>query len=602
MEIMSEDIEAQKHPAETIAKPISTEKTLAELKPRRVEAEEGNQHTIYTFETEDGKPVEILFYSPNELPLVREEIREKFVLINGEDPRWRTGEEWEEFSLGILNASANSDLKERSYNQQASEIIASRKGILLVESSPEALLETAKQLGVDLERPLQEALFELENKKLTEAGLDVIDSVLAGNLIDDRGQFRGEDNHEGEALYLLSSIGNEEAKRVLDKKKEMIDEADRKRDEEEKVKFAEQRKKDEEKGQEALELESLVAVHATRYLPIQGEEGLEMTTTFEASDWEIPRDTIHFSLNHHVAPHMYGSWSDTPYAVISPLKEIMDANGKPAVLNTVDTFWEVGPGKRLKLPKNTAIVQPGDLPDGEIISGVETGDIRYKASGLEPKDVATLSNELSDRGRDNLNRNLLRIIGDNFSEYPLGNQIKLSKEEMESLREIAGFFGSPLNVLVDLQGRAAEDVVRSVLSMAEIETTNEQRETIAEKIKRRMVATIKSVAVEKKVMDMGYEVKPGGMWAWGGSWKVTYETNTLGAQLEIPVMAHTDHVSTRVLEEGIRGLGTLLDVKDTPQPRKRLERFEKNKEHIREKYLPETSQDTRRMLYLSGLI
>jgi len=50
------------------------------------------------------------------------------------------------------------------------------------------------------------------------------------------------------------------------------------------------------------------------------------------------------------------------------------------------------------------------------------------------------------------------------------------------------------------------------------------------------------------------------------------------------------------------GLGTLLDVENIPQPRKRLERFEENKERIRKEYLPETSQDTRRMLYLTGLI
>jgi hypothetical protein len=599
---MGEDVEAQRLPVETAVKPVSTEKTLAELKPRQVEAEEGSKHTIYTFKTKDGKPVEILFYSPNELPLV-EEVKGKFVLINGEDPRWRTGEEWEEFSFGTLEASDNQALRERSYAQQAKEIVDSGKGMLLVESSPEALLETAKQIGFELESPLQEALSSLESRQLTKDGLDVIDSVLAGNLVDDEGRFRERHDHEGEALYLLSLMVNEEAKGVLDKKREMIQEMDRERDEAEKVKFTEQRKKDEEKGQEALKLKSLVAVHATRHLPIQGEEGLEVATTFEASDWKIPRDTIHFSLNHHVAPHMYGSWSDTPYAVISPLKEMMETNGNPAVLNTVDTFWEVGPGKRLRLPESIgAIVQPGDLPRGEVLSGVETGDIRYKVVDLEPVDIAALSKELSDRGRSNLNTSLLRNFTDTFSRYPLGKQIEVSEEQAESLAEVTGIFENHLDIFSALQERSAVDVVRNILSAAKIEVAEREREMIAKKIEGELVANIKRVAVEKKIMQMGYEVHSGGMWAWGDSWEVTYKTVALGAKLEVPVMAHTDHISARVEGVSIGGLGVLLNKERTPEVKMRVREFEGDKIRIRKEFVPEVTQDTRRMLYLTGLI
>jgi hypothetical protein len=102
-------------------------------------------------------------------------------------------------------------------------------------------------------------------------------------------------------------------------------------------------------------------------------------------------------------------------------------------------------------------------------------------------------------------------------------------------------------------------------------------------------------------MKMGDEVHFGGMWAWGDSWETTYETIALGAQQEIPVMAHNAHVSFRVLEEGIRGLGILLDIEDNPQVRNRMTEFERIKSFLRRE-LPETSQDTRRMLYLTGLI
>lgn len=584
----------------------STEAVLAELKPRQIEAQEGSRHTIYTFETKDGKPVEVLFYSPNELPLVESEVKGKTVVINGDDPRWRTNEEWEDFSLMTIRASANAESAQQSYAQQVKEAVASGKGMLLVEAGPEALLETAEQLGMELDESLQEALSELREKRLTGAGLEVIDSVLAGNLIDDEGKFRIEHQHEGEALYLLSLVGDKEAQQLLAKKRGVIQESDKKRGAERKAKFAEQRREDEKSGQEALELKELVAVHATRYLPKKGAENLEIPTSFEASGWQIPRDTIHFALNHEVAPHMYGTWEDVPYVVISPLSDMIEVNGNPTVLNTVDTFWEVGPGKRLKLPENTAIVQPGDLPKGEIIAGVETNNVRYKASGLAPEDIITLSQELSKGARHRLNSDVVEIVVEivveSFSESPIGSQVELPRKQMESLVEVTGFHENRLNVLADLQEHFVEGVVSNILNMAEIEVTNEQKDTIVKKIRKRIAAAIKRVAVERKVVQMGYKVQPGGMWAWGDSWEVTYQTIALGAKLEVPVMAHVNHVSSGVKDAAIRGLGALLDVERTPEARERVKAFNSRRRYIRDKYVPQVTQDTRRMLYLIGAI
>lgn len=210
---MSEVREIPTTVIEPTAEQRSTELLLAVLKPRQVEAEEGSLHTIYTFETKDSKLVEVLFYSPNELPFIESEVRGKFVVINnGKEPRWRTNEEWERFISRTLEASDNSESRQRNYTQQAEEGIASGRAMVLVEAKPEALLETAKQLGMELEEPLRGALSELRNKKLTEASLAVIDSVLAGNLVNDAGEFRQEHQHEGEALYLLALMGNKEAR------------------------------------------------------------------------------------------------------------------------------------------------------------------------------------------------------------------------------------------------------------------------------------------------------------------------------------------------------------------------------------------------------
>lgn len=581
---------------------LSTEAVLAKLKPRQVEAEEGSRHTIYTFRNKKGKPVEILFYTPNELPTVESEVNGKFVVMNGDDPRWRKNEEWEDFCLKTIKASANSESRQHDYVSQVEEAVASGKGMLFVEANPGPLLEVADQLGIELDDSLREALAVIKEKKLDEASLGVLDTVLAGNLVDDENNFRTQHQHEGEALYLLSLKGDENAQQLLAKKRETVQKSDEKRRMERKEKFAEQRKKDEESGREALELKDLVTVHATRYLPQEEKEELEIPTTFEATDWQIPMNTIHFALNHEVAPHMYGSWEGVPYVVISPLDKMIEVNGNPTVLNTIDTFWEIGPCRRLKLPENTAVVQPGDLPKEEVISGVETNDIRYKASDLAPEDIATLSKDLSKRARDKLNSNLVGIIVDNFSEHPSEKQIELPKRQVESLVEVTGFPENRLNILTDLQEYRLGEVVGNILSMAEIEISDEQKETIVQKLERRIVAIIKRVAVEKKIMQMGYDVKPGGMWAWGGSWKVTLQTVALGAKLEVPVIAHTHHVSSKVTDQAIKGLGALLDTERNPEAKERMKAYREVKQYIRKEYMPKITQDTRRMLYLTGAI
>ena len=647
---MSEVREIPTTVAEPTAERRSTEVLLAVLKPRQVEAEEGSLHTIYTFETKDSKPVEVLFYSPNELPFIESEVRGKFVVINnGKEPRWRTNEEWERFISRTLEASDNSESRQRNYTQQVEESIASGRAMVLVEAKPEALLETAKQLGMELEEPLRETLSELRNKKLTEASLAVIDSVLAGNLVNDAGEFRQEHQHEGEALYLLALMGNKEARQLLDKKREIIHQMDKIREERRKAWFAKQRQKYEELGKKGLELKSLVTVHATRYLPAKGPEGLEIATTFEGSGWTIPRDTIHFTLNHEVTPHMYGSWEDNPYVVISPLEEMIKANGKPTVLNTVDTFWEIGPGRKLKLPKKAAIVRPSDLPTGEIIRGLETTNVHYKSSGLKPKDIATLSEELGrmrvavlnlsgrleEEGKvrkKKLNTDLQDIIVGtvwSFNDRLIGDDVialHSLREQRDRLKEVI----EPLDILADLQEQTAEDIVGNILNIAKMENELEVIELkgmITERIRRGIIAAIKHLAVEKKIQQMGYELQPGGMWAWGGSWTVTAQTKVLGAKLEVPVAAHSNHISGWVEEAAIGKLSALLEVninaferererereiygialsaliqKGKTEVKERVKRFEDSREYIREEFMPEVTQDTRRMLYLTGVI
>lgn len=96
---------------------------------------------------------------------------------------------------------------------------------------------------------------------------------------------------------------------------------------------------------EDLELEDLVAVHVTDTFP----EGGTIRTRF-SYDPEILRDTIHFSLNHPVEGHMYGSWDDRKYAILVPLERL---RGRLQNFNPVDTF----------------ILGDLDLPEGSVVMG-----------------------------------------------------------------------------------------------------------------------------------------------------------------------------------------------------------------------------------------
>lgn len=583
-----------------LEKLLPVEKVLEKLNPRQVESEEGIRHTIYTFQSKEGRPIEVLFYSPNELPLIEEEAKGKYVIINGEDPRWRTNEEWEDFSLRVLRASKNEESAHLGYSEQIAEYLESGKVLCFVEAGPEGLLGLVEQLGIELGE-LKKVLRQIEERKLSEAGLQMLDAIIAGNLIDDRGETKITHSHEGEALYLLSLQGDKKAEQSLAEKQRVIKKMDEKNRREIKTRLEKIRRENEEKGQESLELKSLVAIHATRFMPFNNKGTLEMETTLDSSDWQIPRDTIHFALNHLVAPHMYGTWEAAPYVVISPLEDLMELNDRPTVLNTVDTFWEVGVGRRLKLPEKTALVQPKELQEGEIISGVETNNIYYKSSRITPKDVEVLSREVGEWSRRNLNNDILEIIVHSFSEHPWGDQIELPAAQLKSLVQVTGFFEGKLDVLSDLKEISIDRTVKKVLNMSEIKISDDEIKGIARKIEARIIALIKRVAVEKKSIQMGYEVQPGGMWAWGGSWKVTYQTNALGAKLGVPVMAHTDHISSRAEENAMRGLGALLDEK-TPEIRERVNRFEDARKYIKEKFISEVSQKTRRMLYLVGMI
>jgi len=350
---------------------------------------------------------------------------------------------------------------------------------------------------------------------------------------------------------------------------------------------------------EGLSLDNLVAVHLTHYLPKESNGNLEMISAFDATDWKMPRNTIHFALNHPVAPHMYGSWEDAPYAIIAPLDGLMKLNGKPVNLNTVDTFFEVSPGTRLYLPEETVIVKPSELPKGELFHS-EGKEVIYKASNIAPEDIATLVDRLSKWDRHYLNEDVTGIICEYLRWH---KENPLSEEELDRLSQASGPVFNREDVLSILTKQPLVEVVKGTLKKAEVldKLSPEIVADLINKAEGKFIAQIKEQAIRDRIRQMGYEDQPGGMWAWGGSWEVTRQTHILGAKIGIAVGPHSADISSQLMDDVLRAQNVLSEHQERNLG-ERLSIYKEVQEEVISKLFPNLSQKSRRMLYLIGFL
>jgi len=101
----------------------------------------------------------------------------------------------------------------------------------------------------------------------------------------------------------------------------------------------------------------------------------------------LPRETIHFSLNHYVESHMGGDFSSRQYTIVSPLDKALEANGKPARMADVDTYFLTGPNEKVVLP-DSIIISP-DEHQSEILRR-ENNRIFFKSKGLGESDASKI--------------------------------------------------------------------------------------------------------------------------------------------------------------------------------------------------------------------
>jgi len=92
----------------------------------------------------------------------------------------------------------------------------------------------------------------------------------------------------------------------------------------------------------------------------------------------VPRNTVHFYINGMVEDHEFGSWSNSRYAVVTNLENVLSntENGTPENIFGSDTFWSLPPMKGFQLPSGSAIFVPKEEENREEI-------VVYKSNGLQ---------------------------------------------------------------------------------------------------------------------------------------------------------------------------------------------------------------------------
>lgn len=572
---------------------LKTNDVLEQLKPEKSEDDEGNERTVFTFANKNGAPVKVVFYSPDELPYTADAITGREAFIYGEKPKNRSSEEWQAFVDKTKNSSKSKQAPVDSSPVVLNEAINSGASILFIEATPQHLLDLAFTLGRE-DKDLQDGRNQAVQQKLTPQVTAIIDRIIAGKIIDDTGELNVETNYNGEALAIQALMGDKKAQEILEEKWRVLDEMNKKQ---EQVDTTESRqlwetKRKEGLGSKELQLEDLVVVHLTNYCPSQDASGqYEMQNTFNASEWSVPRNTIHFALNHPVQANSGGSWDDMPYAIIAPLDKMVEANGKPYILNPVDTSFEVSPGDRLKLPEGTIIVQPGKIESGNLYE--KRGDrVIFKTENYTPQDISAIA-ELDQSRRFMVNFNIqnnLRNLLEFYPGHPFTN---------EDIARLDALTSPQSDILKLLEQKPIREVVDQLLSQSGLseKVAENTKLELVQKIQGPITARLKEDVIRQTIRELGYADKTGGSWDWGGPDNGGEQVVKIAAEMGVKTVAHGGDISSDI-ESGVLKMKKII--KQSENPREKMEKYNELRDQMKAEDLAMASQKNKRMMYLMG--
>jgi hypothetical protein len=229
-----------------------------------------------------------------------------------------------------------------------------------VEAKPDSILKKAIEFQPE-DPKLKEILTNIESQEYGDDELLLLDEISACLSINNDNQYAPYAQTEGFALILSALSGNQKARDLVDSKLDAYYELSKQRIESEKQEKFNSDNKEYYDGIEPLTWGEVAFVHSTKYGIDRDEQGNVILRPHAHHSVKTgnpyPRATLHFTTNAEVESHLFGSWSGSNMLIVTNGQAIVDENGEPAKMNSIDTYWSVNPGQALKLD-GASIVDP----------------------------------------------------------------------------------------------------------------------------------------------------------------------------------------------------------------------------------------------------
>jgi len=137
-------------------------------------------------------------------------------------------------------------------------------------------------------------------------------------------------------------------------------------------------------------------VHTTNYMPLRHKNGsFFIPSTAMATNFKIPRTTVHATLNWIVSGHAGGSWDDSEIVILAPYKDVVAKNGNPVGFDPTDTYWSTNPDYGLVLPESARIVRPSN----DVLFSIGKPESTYKRDNYTKEEIDIILGMMPERMR-----------------------------------------------------------------------------------------------------------------------------------------------------------------------------------------------------------
>jgi len=362
-----------------------------------------------------------------------------------------------------------------------------KEALIVLPATIDAIVQAAGFLG-PVPSPLLMAVLEAKNgvRELTNR---LVLLTLAGSMIDSSGKVKNQLDFEGEKLLIQAMSGDHTARSELEVRSKALS------------KMREQTHSRERPAAPPISLEKLMAISIRRELPEYDSrtDSYLLCHPHDHSGGKSPRVSIHFTENCLVQANVPNNWAESSFVLMCPLNSMIQMNGMPENLDSVDTFFTTMPGVPLKLrAADTTIVRPScDLSENSTVSLSNDGRTCFYATD---RFTRTRVLHLCEQLRDN---DLLAPIL--LEAVDPGRRFRSKIENRINPMEALGIvLRSGLPELVTLLGKL-------------------DFESAQTRMDRALVPLAKRAAVMSVMRTRGFNAEPGGQRSWGDTGKSTHE-------------------------------------------------------------------------------